>query len=451
MTFTNPIIEAGVAGLTDLFTDRAVTPVEACEAYLSRIAGLDGALNAFAAVDAEGARAAAHASAERWRKGKPLSRLDGVPIAVKANIAVTGLPWHAGIGAYRNRIAEEDAACIAHLREAGAVILGVLNMHEAAFGGTSDNPWFGRVANPWAHDFIPGGSSGGSAAAVAAGLAAGALGTDTLGSVRIPSSLCGVFGHKPTLGLIPTEGLVALSWTLDHVGVHARSAEDLGRLLAGSTGAEAELAAEISNPADLDTLRQAPLAALEWDGVEIEPAVRAAYDAAIASARAAGIEVEPLRIDAYDFADRSDLWLICAAESSVEHTEALLGDAEGFSASLMERMNLGRTHSAVDLARAYRELAEIAAEVRGQLSPFAGLLLPATPKTATPSTDPAPVMTSFTALGNVLGLPATVFPMALSGEGLPVAAQALAWEDETSLGLAQLLAQPIGAPPAYQG
>ncbi|OYX34674.1 MAG: hypothetical protein B7Y99_05095 [Caulobacterales bacterium 32-69-10] len=451
MSFANPIIEAGITGLCDLYADRAVTPVEACEGYLSRIDGLDGSLNAYVAVDAEGARAAAYASAERWSKGQALSRLDGMPIAVKANIAVQGLPWHAGIDAYRARIAEEDAACVAHLRSAGAVILGVLNMHEAAFGGTSDNPWFGRVANPWARDFIPGGSSGGSAAAVAAGLCAGALGTDTLGSVRIPSALCGVFGHKPTLGLIPTDGVVALSWTLDHVGVHARSADDLGRLLAGSSGAEAELAAEISQPADLETLRQAPLAALSWDGVEVEDEVRETYEQAITDARAAGLEVEMLSLGGYNFADRSDLYLICAAEASVEHTEALLSAAEGFSPALMERMNLGRTHSAIDLARAYRELATVAAHVREQLSPFSGLLLPATPRTATRSHAPAPVMTPFTALANVLGLPATAFPMGLSDEGRPIGCQALAWEDETTLGLARLLGRNLGAPPAYQG
>lgn len=451
MTFANPIIAAGISGLCDLYADRAVTPVEACEAYLSRIHGLDGGLNAFATVDADGARAAAHASAERWSQGRALSRLDGQPIAVKANIAVKGLPWHAGIGAYRDRIADEDAPCVARLREAGAVILGTLNMHEAAFGGTSDNPWFGRVQNPWAHDFIPGGSSGGSAAAVAAGLCAGALGTDTLGSVRIPSALCGVFGHKPTMGLIPTGGVVALSWTLDHVGVHARSAEDCGRLLAGSSGAEAELAAEISQPAGLDVLRQAPLAALVWDGVAVEDEMRETFEATIAAARAAGIEVEMLKLQGYDFSDRRDLYLICAAEASVEHAAALAEHPEGFSPELMAKLNLGRDHTAVDLARAYREMAIRAELVREQLSPFAGLLLPATPRTATPSGGPAPVMTPFTALANVLGLPATVFPVGVSDEGRPTACQAIAWEDETTLGLAKLLGRDLGGPPAYQG
>src|ERR1700760_4958995 len=112
MAFANPIVAAGVSGLCELYADRAVTPVEACEAYLSRIDRLDGALGAYVAVDREGALAAAHESAERWRRGAALSLLAGQPIAVKANIAVQGLPWHAGIGAYRDRIAEEDAAAV---------------------------------------------------------------------------------------------------------------------------------------------------------------------------------------------------------------------------------------------------------------------------------------------------------------------------------------------------
>jgi len=337
------------------------------------------------------------------------------------------------------------------MRAAGAVILGVLNMHEAAFGGTTDNPWFGKTHNPWAHGYIPGGSSGGSAAAVAAGLCAGALGTDTLGSVRIPSALSGIYGHKPTLGLIPTDGVIALSWTLDHVGVHARSAVDCARMLAAACGAEAELASEISRPASLETLREAPLAVLEWDGVDVDPEVRAALAEAVAAARAAGIEVEPLKVDGYDFSDRTDLYLVCAAEATVEHTEALAESIEGFSPQLRQRMSAGTERSAADLARAYRDLGQTAEHVRAQLSPFAGLLLPATPRAATPFSDPTPVMTQFTALANVLGLPATVFPWAVAAHGRPVACQAIGWEDEITLGLARILGRDLGGPPDYQG
>ena len=239
MSFTNPIIEAGLSGLTDLFADRAVTPVEVFQSYQSRIDGLDGALGCYVAQDKAAAEQAAHESAERWAKGTALSMIDGAPIAVKANIAVAGLPWHAGIGAFRDRIAEEDAPVVAQLRAAGAVILGLVNMHEGAFGALTDNPWFGRTQNPWKHGYSAGGSSGGSAAAVSAGLCAAALGSDTLGSVRIPSSFTGIFGHKPTQGLISTGDVIPMSWTLDHVGTHGRSADDCARLLAAACGAEA--------------------------------------------------------------------------------------------------------------------------------------------------------------------------------------------------------------------
>jgi aspartyl-tRNA(Asn)/glutamyl-tRNA(Gln) amidotransferase subunit A len=451
MTFSNPIIQAGIAGLADLYAERAVTPVEACESYLSRIERLDRGLGAFVAVDAERARAAAHASAERWRSGEPLSVVDGAPIAVKANIAVEGLPWDAGMGAYRERRAEADAAAVARLRAAGAVILGTVNMHEAAFGGITDNPWFGRTHNPWAHDHTPGGSSGGSAAATAAGLCAGALGTDTLGSVRIPSALCGVFGHKPTLGLIPTDGVVALSWTLDHVGVHARSAEDCARLLAAASGAEPELAEEIARPASAEALKAAPIAMLEWSGLEVTPEVRRAFDATVAAARAAGLEVEPLTLEGYDFGDRSDLWLVCSAEARVEHAEALAARPESFSPELMQRLELARTHTAADLAAAYRQLAATAEAVRAQLSPFAAILTPAVPSATLPFGDPNTARTGFTALANILGLPATVFPVDLNREGRPLAVQALAWDDDTALGLAGLLGRDLGAPPAFQG
>ena len=455
MSFTNPIIEAGMAGLCDLYADRAVTPVEACEAYLSRIEGLDGGLGAFVTVDRDGALAAAHASAERWSRGAALSLLDGQPIAVKANIAVEGLPWHAGIGAYRDRIAEADAGCVARLRERGAVILGLTNMSEGAFGGSMDNPWFVKTHNPWAHDHIPGSSSGGSAAAVAAGLCAGALGTDSLGSVRMPSALCGVFGHKPTLGLIPTDGVVTLSSTLDHVGVHARSAEDCARFVAAAAGAgagaEAELADEIVNPADLATLKQAPVAALLWTGVTVEDEVMAAYQAAIDAAREAGLEVTPLRLEGYDFADRGRQFLLCAAEAMVEHEAMLKADPGGFSPDFLKRLALATDQTAADLARAYHALGVAAEGVREQLSGFAAILMPATPILTRPFAPEHPVMTQFTGLANVLGLPASVFPVGLDPSGRPLAAQAVAWDDDTALGLAALLGRNLGAPPSYQG
>lgn len=259
------------------------------------------------------------------------------------------------------------------------------------------------------------------------------------------------YGHKPTLGLISTEGVVVLSWTLDHVGVHARSAEDCARLVAGASGAEAELAAEIAKPASLEMLRETPVAALEIDGLGVEPEVAAAYARVLERARAAGLEIEMVRLAGYDFLDRSRLVLVAAAEAGVEHADALLASPAGFSEELNGKLAQGRERSAVDLARAYRELGASAEAVRVEISGFSALLSPATPRAATPIEQGSPVNSHFTALGNVLGLPATVFPAGLTDDGLPIGVQALAWDDETSLGLAKALGQDLGVPPSFRG
>ena len=451
-SFSNPIIAAGVAGLQALYADRAVTPVEAADAYLSRIRGLDGALGAFVHVDEEGARGAAHASSERWRKGKALSPIDGTPVAIKANIAVAGMPWHGGVGAHRDRLAEHDAVCVAKLKAAGAVILGLTNMHEGAFGAVTDNPWFGRTHNPWRHGTTAGGSSGGSGAAVAAGLCAGALGTDTLGSVRIPASFTGTYGHKPTQGLISSEGVIVMSWTLDHVGVHGRSAEDCAHLLASAVSADIDLAEEITRPADLEALTSAPLAVLDLTGLDgVTPAVRAALDAVVVRGRAAGLDIELLALD-FDFLQViRDGVLISAAESLVEHEAALAARPDGFSEAYRRTLAIGEQAGAPALAKAYRDLARAAEAAREALTPYAGLLLPTTPGPAEPfETAAAASVALLTPLANVLGLPATAFP-AGQHEGLPLSVQALAWEDDTALGLAQLLGAPFEAPESYRG
>ena len=452
MNFANPIVEAGLSGLADLFADRAVTPVEVYQAYQSRIDGLDGALGCFVAQDRAAAEKAAHESAERWAAGEARSMIDGAPIAVKANIAVKGMPWHGGVGAYRDRIAERDAVVIEKLRESGAVILGLVNMHEGAFGAMTDNPWFGRTQNPWRNGYSAGGSSGGSAAAVSAGLCAAALGSDTLGSVRIPSSFTGVFGHKPTQGLISTDGVMPMSWTLDHVGVHGRSADDCARLLAASCGAEAELASEIARPADLDTLLQAPLGVLRLEGLPVDDVEAAALTAAVAHARRLGFEVEELTLEGYDIQRAVFLgWLISGAESSADHAEALARDPDGFSKAFRDDMGFGGEQTAATLAASYRELASMAEAARSALGAVQALLLPTTPCAAYRFDDgPSANVAHYTTLGNVVGLPACAFPMGLTDDELPLSSQVLAWDDETALGLARALAEPVGAPPRHR-
>jgi aspartyl-tRNA(Asn)/glutamyl-tRNA(Gln) amidotransferase subunit A len=219
----------------DLETGR-VSSVEATRHALERIARLDGreGLNAFIAVLAETALAAAAEADNRRAAGRRLGPLDGVPIALKDLFDVAGTATTAGSALLTGNVPADDATVVRRLRDAGAVILGKTNMMEFAYGHPSEA--FGETANPWDRTRSAGGSSGGSAAAVAAGLAWGALGSDTGGSIRSPAAYCGVTGLKPTYRLVSLRGVVPLSWSLDHAGPLARTAEDCALLLAAIAG-----------------------------------------------------------------------------------------------------------------------------------------------------------------------------------------------------------------------
>jgi aspartyl-tRNA(Asn)/glutamyl-tRNA(Gln) amidotransferase subunit A len=211
-----------VAAVAAAIRARELSPREAVERYLAAI-GARRELNAYITVRAEEALAEADTA--------PPGPLHGVPVAIKDVIDVAGTRTTAASRLLADNVPARDAAAVARLRAAGAVVLGKLNTHEFAFGATSTSPHFGPVRNPHDLDRIAGGSSGGSGAAAAAGLAAGTLGTDTAGSIRIPACFCGVVGLRPTLGLVPNDGVVPTSWTLDAVGPIARTAEDCALLL----------------------------------------------------------------------------------------------------------------------------------------------------------------------------------------------------------------------------
>ena len=210
--------------------------MELTEACLKRIDRLNPTLNAYITVTREQALATAHEMAEEQHRGKWRGPLHGVPIALKDNIDTAGIRTTAASELFKDRIPEEDAEVVRRLKNAGAVVLGKLNMHEFAYGTTSAVTYFGPVHNPWALDRIPGGSSGGSAAATSADLCLGSLGTDTGGSVRIPSSYCGVVGFKATYGRVSCRGVIPLSWTLDHVGPIAKTVEDAALILDAIAG-----------------------------------------------------------------------------------------------------------------------------------------------------------------------------------------------------------------------
>ncbi|MDH3420757.1 MAG: amidase [Gammaproteobacteria bacterium] len=228
--------DLGIAEAGPLIRSGDLSPVDLVQAYLERIARLDGQLNAFITLTDESALSRARELEAELARGGWRGPLHGIPIALKDNIDTAGVLTTAGSALFANRTPDEDAAAVTRLEEAGAIILGKTNMHEFAYGASSAVTHYGPVHNPWDLGRIPGGSSGGSAAAVAARLCAGALGTDTGGSIRMPAAYCGIVGLKPTYGLASIRGIIPLSVSLDHVGPMCRTVADAAIMLQALVG-----------------------------------------------------------------------------------------------------------------------------------------------------------------------------------------------------------------------
>jgi aspartyl-tRNA(Asn)/glutamyl-tRNA(Gln) amidotransferase subunit A len=330
--------------------------------------------------------------------------LAGATIGVKSNIAVKGLPWTAGMALYRDRVAEHDAEVVRRLREAGAAILGTLNMEEAAFGTLTKNPWFGATHNPFRAELTAGGSSGGSGAAVAAGLCDAALGTDTMGSIRIPAAFCGVYGFKPANSAISQDGLVLCEAGFDTIGPMARSLDMLERVVrAISTFGEGEADGILA----LDDL----------GGVECDPPVRASYDRACTAAAPAGA----LRLSHPLSRIRYAGFIASARFLSDAFADA---DPELLSPVLREQLAYGPGRPPEKWAEDRRVLAETGEELRAAVADGALLLMPTAPHLPHRLDEWSPNdQADFTCLANVAGLPALSLPAGWSEDGLPAAVQ----------------------------
>ncbi|MFL2784493.1 MAG: amidase [Dehalococcoidia bacterium] len=220
-----------IIDLRNLLDKKVISAVELTQDTLSNIDKTNSIINSFVLITADLAIEQAKAADRRLSSKGPKSPLDGIPLAVKDLYDTAGVTTAGGTLAYHNRIPERDSKVVELLTQAGMIMIGKTNTHELAFGMTTNNPHYGPTRNPWNLDRVPGGSSGGSGAALSAGQIPAALGTDTGGSVRNPAAFCGITGHKPTYGLVSTEGIIPLSKTLDHAGPMARSAYECALLL----------------------------------------------------------------------------------------------------------------------------------------------------------------------------------------------------------------------------
>ncbi|MBL8378787.1 MAG: amidase [Burkholderiales bacterium] len=419
----HPDLPRGVTALTEALAAGRLSAVEVANAYLDRIAKEDGAINSFIRVEAESALAQAQASDARRARGAALGLLDGIPIAVKDNIDIAGLPTTGGIAHYRDNIAKDDAEVIRRLRAAGCVFLGKLNMHEGALGATNDNPWFGRCENPRRPGHTPGGSSGGSGAAVAAGFCAAALGSDTMGSVRVPAAYCGVVGYKPARGAIPTTGEMPLSWTLDHVGVLGLSVADVRLVAEGAMSA--------TTGTDQPTPQYQPphepltLGVPTLTNVEMEPAIAHAFAACLEDLKRTGVRIIDLDFSSYAWTRlRREGLLISEIEGAAVHAAAIEQDPQGFSEEFRNMLAFGARQTAVRTALAYRSVSEAGEFIRAQVAKVDALLLPTTPQAAFAWGAPVPAnQADLTALANFAGLPSVALPFGAEAAGAGFSAQ----------------------------
>ncbi|MCU0758213.1 MAG: amidase [Steroidobacteraceae bacterium] len=400
--------------------------VEDCLGALSRD---NPALGAWTFVDAAGARAAARAADERRARGALRGALDGLPAAIKANLAVAGWPHTAGLRFRAADFAAEDAFAVARLRAAGVVLLGATNMDEGALGAEGMNPWYGVTHNPQRAGHSAGGSSSGSAAAIAARHCTLALGSDTIGSLRIPAAFCGTASLKPTSGLVSLSGVVPVHLRFDHVGPIVRTARDLSPLLQAIAGHDP--ACRVSFPVQLAPPRAADPArvtlgyAVGLGEFAVGPEVVAAYNRGISALRALGAQLVPVDLRRWDLARvRRAILALCEREMWRVHHQRVVDTPDDFSDGLRAFIRYGGRLSDEDLAAAEQRIAAFVGEWNSTTAPYEAIVMPTVACTAFPHGERHPHNTAdLTAIASASGAPAASIPLPVPTGVLPVGLQ----------------------------
>jgi aspartyl-tRNA(Asn)/glutamyl-tRNA(Gln) amidotransferase subunit A len=336
-----------IAEAADLLARREIAAVELTEAHLRRIDAHDTHLNSFITVTSDHALTQARAADAELTRGVRRGPLHGIPLALKDLYDTAGIRTTAGSTFFADRIPDTDARAVTLLYQAGAVLLGKLNMHEWALGVTNINPHYGPSRNPWDPSRITGGSSGGAAAALAAGLCMGALGSDTGGSIRIPSSLCGIVGLKPTFGRVSLQGVIPLSWNLDHAGPMARTVTDAALLLQAIAGYDPDDPVSVALPVDnllatLDAGVTGWRIALATDAHfgEADPEVISAVRRAATVFEELGARVEAVDLSQGREAAQMNA-LMTTSDAAAFHRDRLRDHPHRFGADVLARMERG--------------------------------------------------------------------------------------------------------------
>lgn len=422
-----------------LIAEKEVSPTELVEACLNRIDRYDATINSFITITADSAfqqakQAEIDLTHSKSADAKPINPLHGIPIAYKDLYETGGVLTTAGSTFFKNHVPESDCSVVQKFKDAGAISLGKLNMHEIALGVTNVNPHFGACRNPWAVERITGGSSGGSAAALAAGFIFGSMGSDTGGSIRIPSSLCSTVGLKPTYGRISLKGVIPLSWNLDHAGPMARSVLDVAILLSTTAGYDPLDPFSVNIPVENYTKQIA-------DGVkgwriaiaddkffdrttkEITQLVHSAGQIF----EDLGAHVEKVPFPGAREAARSN-GLITISDAAVFYKDRLEDSPQGFGVDVLKRLRMGVETRTNEYIQARKQQVELRRQFEQFFEQYHILLTPTTPGSAPVIEGPdaveqAHLLTRYTAPFNITGLPAISIPCGFTSNRLPVGLQ----------------------------
>jgi aspartyl-tRNA(Asn)/glutamyl-tRNA(Gln) amidotransferase subunit A len=426
---------------------RRLSPVSLTESCLARIEALEPRLNAFVTVTAELAREQARQAEREIEHGHYRGPLHGIPVGVKDLFATQGIRTTAGSRILADWIPDLDATVVRRLRDAGAVLLGKLGLHEFAYGISSVNPHYGDVRNPWDTTRIPGGSSGGSAVSVVVGEAYAALGSDTGGSIRIPASLCGCVGLKPTFGRASLFGAVPLSWSLDHAGPLARTVRDVALATMAIAGHDRRDPSSADRPVPdlLGAVDQGPQGLRVgvptdhvWD--ECDPAIAGAVRGAIEALARAGSDVREIRwTRAAEYAKGASA--ILGVEARAYHEGAFPGRTAEYGPLVRARLASQGDVDAETYARSMRLLVEARAGAADRdLDGVDVLAMPTVPTrawTTEEAKEPGrpSEWTRITRIFDLTGQPAISIPCGMDPDGLPIGLQFAArmWDEAAAL------------------